>query len=158
MRADGSEKHRWAVQNWSHGTWLDQTDVMQGTLLPPGHAIVSASPNSAPHEVAAAVSGPYYWHSAPSSDGQWIVSDTNWPDIGIQLIHVPTGHFRTLCMSDSGYAHPHPVLNHDASNAMFTSDRSGISQVYCVEISDAFKEEVAAENTLKKDRAADFPD
>lgn len=37
------------------------------------------------------------WHIAPSRDGRSIICDTAHPDIGIQLVDVPTGTRRTVC-------------------------------------------------------------
>ena len=95
--------------------------------------------------------GPYFWHSGASFDGEWIVSDTNWPDEGLHLIHVPTGHFRFLCRPEasqdhSQFGHPHPALSQDGRIAIFASDRTGVTQVYAAHIPDTFRDEVATGN------------
>jgi len=154
MRPDGSENRRWSVQNWAHSAWVGSTDRMQGTLLPPGHAILWASPEERPGATIAA--GPYFWHSSASLDGEWIVSDTNWPDIGLQLIHVPTGRYSTLCLSQATNsnhpAHPHPCFSPDGARVLYNSDRTGINQIYLVTIPDWLRDELRTGNLLMRHR------
>ena len=94
------------------------------------------------------VEGPYFWHAGASFDGEWIIADTNWPDRGLQLVHVPTGRYAPLCHpnSSNGYpqwTHPHPQLSPDGKYALYGSDRTGCPQVYLAEITDEFRAHVA---------------
>ena len=83
-------------------------------------------------------------------------ADTTFPDIGLQLFD-PTdgvGEPRTLCLSASSnqgahwntdhcpyddgiqkpyapqHTHPHPSFSPDGRRVVFTSDRTGVSQLY----------------------------
>ncbi len=102
------------------------------------------------------------WHPCSLRDGSLIVSDTHLPDIGLQLIDPETGSHRALCEPKSSNAgtqwafdipadearggelntygpqwtHPHPSFSKDGKWVAFTSDRTGWSQVYMVEVSE----------------------
>ena len=155
MDADGEGDHRWPVQNWAHSAWVGTSDRMQGTLLPPDHAITWIAPDQTLEEMETITSGPYFWHSSASADGQWLVADTQWPDIGLQLIHLPTGRYHTLCRSESsimGHAHPHPSFSPDGTRVLFNSDRTGIIQVYVVKVPEWLTEKLEAGALLKRDR------
>ena len=79
--------------------------------------------------------GGNYWHCCPNADGSLVVADTNWPDDGIQLVDVASGEVETLCLSRSSInVHPHPCFSPDGAKVAFTSDVSGSSQVYIVEL------------------------
>ncbi len=155
MRADGTDNRRWAVQNWAHSSWLGLTDRMQGTLLPPGHGLNHIAPDETePTTIVAA--GPYFWHSGASLDGEWLVTDTNWPDVGLQLVHVPTGRFGTLCLSLSANGshptHPHPSFSPDGRKVLYNSTRTGICQIYVAHVSDDLIEEVRGGDLYKRSR------
>lgn len=134
-----------AFRDYAHCTWLGRTDVLQKTLLPPGHGIVTCGIDEPdPTPVCA---GPYFWHSASSEDGEWLVSDTNWPDEGIMLVHVPTGRYAALVKprSDIGHqqeTHPHPSFNRDGTKVVFTSNQTGLSQVYVCDVPDVIRQEI----------------
>jgi len=92
--------------------------------------------------------------------GTLMVADTKFPDIGIQLFNPldGSGEPRFLCLSDSTnvgdhweidhcpyddgpvevyapqHTHPHPNFSPDGSRIVFTSDRTGHSQLYEVEV------------------------
>lgn len=97
------------------------------------------------------------WHAIADPAGKRIVCDTNFPDRGIHVLPAePTesGDEATLlCRSDSSsqgahwggpfpynqpfsaadavqHTHPHPRFSPDGSRVVFTSDRSGYSQIY----------------------------
>lgn len=154
MRSDGSDNRRWSVQNWAHSSWVGELDRMQGTLLPPGHGIVWTSPEE--QAGTSIATGPYFWHSGASLDGEWIVSDTNWPDIGLQLVHVPTGRYGTLCLSQATNsnhpAHPHPCFSPDGRRVLYNSDRTGINQIYLVTIPDWLTDELRTGKLLLRHR------
>jgi oligogalacturonide lyase len=151
MRPDGSDCQRWAVPNWSHTAWAGLTDRMQGTLHLPDCAIMSVAPGESDAKTVAI--GPYFWHSSTSDDAEWMVADTNWPNIGLQLIHGPTGAYRTLCrdMSSCGHperTHPHPVVSPDGDYVLFNSDRTGTSQVYVVAIPSWMKTQLRPQDAV----------
>ena len=100
------------------------------------------------------------WHAMVNRAGTLMVADTNFPDIGLQLFDPRDGVGlpRTLCRSKSSnmgkhwdtdhcpyddgptqvYApqntHPHPSFSPDGRLVVFTSDRTGQSQLYEVKI------------------------
>lgn len=102
------------------------------------------------------------WHATADSKGARMVSDTNFPDIGLQIFDCTDGIGtpRTLCYPEASsigehwdgpfpyeqgpvavYApqetHPHPRFSPDGTRVVYTSDRSGFPQVYEVEVSEA---------------------
>lgn len=147
MNEDGSdEKFISTIDMFGHSTMLGRTSLIQGTGQPPHRCIWIAEAEKEPYKL---VEGPYFWHSGASFDAEWIISDTNWPNEGLKLIHVPTRRWRTLCQSrgSQGHAqsgHAHPALSQDGRIVVFTSDRTGISQVYVAHVTDEFRESVMA--------------
>ncbi len=98
------------------------------------------------------------WHPSPSPDGKRVVCDTTCPDIGLQVIDPESGEHETLCYPGSSnggtqwaetvpadddragadtygpqWSHPHPSFSPDGTRVIYTSDRTGRSQVYVVE-------------------------
>ncbi len=99
------------------------------------------------------------WHAVSDSEGEWMIADTNFPDIGIILFRADRtkGPYLKVCNScssnqgahwagpfpyDNGpikvhapqHTHPHPSFSPDGNFAVFTSDRTGFSQVYEVDL------------------------
>lgn len=99
------------------------------------------------------------WHPSPRADGSLIVCDTTCPDIGLQLIEPKTGKRETLCFPGSSnggsqwaktvpeddrktrpetygpqWSHPHPSFSPDGKRVIYTSDRTGVSQIYVVDV------------------------
>jgi len=95
------------------------------------------------------------WHSICNRQGTLMVADTNLPDIGIQVFDPldGIGEPETLCLSEASsvgdhwagpfpyadgpikvyapqHTHPHPSFSPDGKIVVFTSDRTGHSQVY----------------------------
>jgi oligogalacturonide lyase len=81
-----------------------------------------------------------FWHAASDLEGKLVVADTNWPDLGIQLVDVATGGIDKLCESDSSdpnkQVHPHPSLSPDGTKVIFGSSSTGSSEVYVADLSD----------------------
>jgi hypothetical protein len=142
---DGGDEKLICTDYYSHATMLGRTPYMQGCGKWGDRSITIAGNNDERRTVC---TGPYFWHSGASFDAEWIVADTNWPDYGIQLIHVATGNFRYLCNPASslktGLDHPHPALSGDGRIALYRSDRSGACQAYLVHIPETFRESVIA--------------
>jgi len=145
LDVDGGDDRLICIDQFSHATMLGRTPRVQGCGKWGNRSIMIAGEGEEPRKVC---EGPYFWHSGASFDAEWIAADTNWPDYGLQLVHVPTGHFRYLCYSGSslknGLVHPHPSLSNDGRVAMFRSDRSGECQAYLVRIPEDFRESVKA--------------
>ena len=132
-------------QSFAHRTWFGTRDRFQGTLLPPGHGLVHVGLNEP--EPTPICAGPYFWHSGCSEDGEWIIADTNWPDIGIMLIHATNGRYAPLIVPQSASGdgqgtHGHPSFNRDASKVIYTSNRTGLPQVYICDVPDALRQEL----------------
>ncbi len=130
---------------FSHCTWHGKSDVRIGTYLPPDHGIAIASIDGT--EKTEICSGPYFCHSASSEDGRWGVADTNWPMEGIFLVHVPSGRYAKLVnpplrFGHQQLTHPHPSFNRDATRVAFTSNETGLSQVYVIEIPENLRKEL----------------
>ncbi len=132
------------TQNFGHSTMLGTTGLIQGTGVPPDRCIWIDGDGGEPYKLA---QGPYFWHAGGSFDGEWTVADTNWPDVGLQLVNIPARRFRTLCharasQDHSQRGHPHPGLSPDGRVCVFSSDRTGVSQVYVAHIAGEFRESV----------------
>ncbi len=104
IAADGSNLRAYTFRNFAHHTWFGTEGLMQGTLLPPGHALATYSEGD--EQPTILTEGRYYWHSSPSADAQWIVSDTNWPREGLYLFHLPSGTVTWLCDPQASCSHP----------------------------------------------------
>ncbi len=144
--SDGSNLREYDFTQFAHRTWFGDTGSMQGTLLPPGHALVTHKEGEA--DATVLTEGRYYWHSSSSRDAQWIVSDTNWPQEGIYLLHVPSRTVTYVCdpgasCSHPQWAHPHPSLSPGLGYVLFNSDMTGVGQVYLAELTPEFLEQAA---------------
>lgn len=143
---DGDEKGIYTSSyDFAHCTMLGQTERVQGCALPPDRALVTIGLGD--EEPTTIAQGVYFWHSASSRDGEWIIADTNWPDEGLQLVHVPTGRYRPLCYPRSSqghpqWTHPHPQFSPDGRHVVFNSDRTGICQIYIAAVPDELRERV----------------
>lgn len=87
------------------------------------------------------------------------VCDTTCPDVGLQLIDLKTGKHETLCFSGSSnggsqraktvpendhktrpetygsqWSHSRPSFSPDGKRVIYTSDRTGVSQIYFVDV------------------------
>ncbi len=147
LDVDGGDARLICVDYYSHATMLGKTTKTQGCGKWGTNAVTVCAEGEAPRVVA---EGPYFWHSGASYDGEWIAADTNWPDYGIMLVHVPTGNFRRVCYPESSFStgllHPHPGLSFDGRIMTFRSDREehGIGQAYHVRLPDELRESVMA--------------
>ncbi|MDW8321637.1 MAG: oligogalacturonate lyase family protein [Armatimonadota bacterium] len=145
---DGREKGVYTSSyDFAHCTFLGKSERVQGCALPPDRALTHIGLGE--EQPTAIAQGVYFWHSASTLDGEWIISDTNWPDEGLQLVHVPTGRYRPLCYPRSSqghpqWTHPHPQFSPDGRVVLFNSDRTGICQIYLAFIPDDLRERVRA--------------
>jgi len=151
---NGEDEQFISPSQYAHATVLGGTRRIQGCGKPPERCIWVAEAGKPAERL---VQGPYFWHSGASYDGEWIVADTNWPDQGLQLIHVPTRRFQTLCFPRASqdhvqYGHPHPTVSQDGRVVLFRSDRTGVSQLYLVRISEEFRERVKSGDLSGQDK------
>ena len=95
------------------------------------------------------------WHAICNRQGTRMVADTNFPDIGLQVFDPRDGigQPQALCHPESSslgehwngpfpydhgpikvyapqHTHPHPSFSPDGRFVVYTSDRTGYSQVY----------------------------
>lgn len=143
---DGTRLRPAPFDRFAHNTWFGSTGKLQGTLLPPGHAIVTFGEGDKNPRVL--TEGRYYWHSSASADANWIVSDTNWPQEGIFLLHVASKTVTYVCdprssCSHPQWTHPHPSISPGLKYILFNSDMTGIGQVYVAELTGEFLDQAA---------------
>lgn len=79
--------------------WLGTTKKIMSILAKQHQGIVVMREDNKVPEVIA--KGEHFWHGSFSVDGKWMVSDTNWTDHGIHLIHVATKKYKVLCYPNS---------------------------------------------------------
>lgn len=159
VRTDGTDLgplHRHDKTEWiTHETFLGPSDEVIFVHWPFALKAIRAGETQAPRVVA----GFNVWHPSPSPDGSRIVCDTTCPDIGLRLIDPRTGAHRPLCAPRSSnggtqwthripadddraradtygpqWSHPHPSFSPDGKRVIYTSDRTGTSQVYIVDV------------------------
>ncbi len=132
----------------AHAMWLGATGNWVCTLKPPGRGVGLLDRKNDRFEMLA--EGQYFWHPGASRDGAWVVADTNWPDEGLWLINVRTKRRKRLCFAGASQGHPqythlHANLNDDGSMAVFSSDRTNVTQVYVVPIPEDFRAKLSAD-------------
>jgi hypothetical protein len=144
-----------ASYDFAHCTFLGRTGRLQGCALPPDRALLTLGVGD--EQPRAIARGVYFWHSASTPDGEWVVADTNWPDEGLQLVHVPTGRFRPLCYARGSqghpqWTHPHPQFSPDGQYVLYNSDRTGICQIYLARVPEDLRERIRTGQLTAKDR------
>lgn len=144
-------KKEWIV----HETWKPGSREILTTNWP--HGVMGIDTDSGAVRWAARFNA---WHPMIDRTGRWMVADTKNPDIGLQLFdpNDGIGAPRTLCLPESSNAgdhwntdhcpyddgpvhvyapqhtHPHPNFSPDNQWIVFTSDRTGYSQIYEVAV------------------------
>ncbi|MFE5320837.1 oligogalacturonate lyase family protein [Paenibacillus sp. NPDC056579] len=129
-----------------HWMWIGGTKRIMSNLEKELQGIAVMSEGDAAPEMY--VHGEHYWHASSSMDGQWMVSDTNWPDHGIHLLNVATKKHKVLCYPNSSschpqWTHPHPSFSPDGKMVVYNSDVTGIPHIYLAAIPDEMLEELA---------------
>jgi oligogalacturonide lyase len=145
------QKSEWIT----HETWLPGRRELIAVNWP--HGVIGVDVDSGKCRRVAAFNA---WHPSPNAAGTLMVTDTNHPDIGLHLfdpcdgVGVPRflchagasnvgSHWHTdHCAYDDGpvsvyapqHTHPHPHFSPDNRHVAFTSDRTGVAQVYEVEL------------------------
>jgi hypothetical protein len=145
---DGAPVTRYGTNVFAHQCPLGRTGILQGCALWPHHSLLTLGPG----EDAATMlhSGPYYWHSSGSLDGEWIVTDSNWPNEGIFLVNASTRRSGVLLHphntgAEAQWTHAHPFFSPDAQHVAFNSDATGTGQICVVKIPEALKERLATQ-------------
>ncbi|HPK75138.1 MAG TPA: hypothetical protein PLM57_10055 [Candidatus Latescibacteria bacterium] len=130
----------------NHYCPMGSTGLVVTTAAHPGNALDVAAPGGCERVLAR---GTGFWHVSSDETGTWLASDTNWPDVGLQIVNSHTGKYATLCMTGASGGHPqwthaHPVISPDARWVLFTSDRAGFQHVYLADIPPEFKKALSA--------------
>ncbi len=133
-------------QSTGHYAWFGHTGRVVSTVNDPFGSIVTMGEND--DEPDLVVKGGHFWHASGSDDGKWIVSDTNWPDLGLILVSAETGVWAPLCRPEASsghpqWTHPHPEFSPDGRYVVYNSDKTGIGQVYAVEVPDEIREKIS---------------
>ena len=147
------KRKEWIV----HETWRPGTRELVVTNWP--HGVIGVDIDTGARRTVCSFNA---WHAGINRQGTLMCADTNLPDIGLQLFDPLDGKGvpRTLCLSeatnvgahwdtdhcpyDDGpvdvyapqHTHPHPCFSPDGEKVVFTSDRTGHSQVYVVGVRD----------------------
>lgn len=147
-----SARKEWVV----HESWIPGTREIAFVDWPHGMRAVDID-TGALREITSVNA----WHAVSDRSGSLVVSDTTYPDIGLQVFSVDGrlaprticypeawnlgAHWHTdHCPYDDGvtdvyapqHTHPHPSFSPDGRFVVFTSDRTGHSQVYEAELPD----------------------
>lgn len=146
LYARNVEKNEWIT----HETWIPGTRELAFVNWPRGVRCVNVDTGTE-RQVATFNA----WHAISNPAGTCMVADTNFPDIGIQIFDPRDGigEPQTLCYPAASsigehwngpfpyangpvqvyapqHTHPHPSFSPDGQHVVFTSDRSGFTQIY----------------------------
>ncbi len=149
VKLNGSGEHEIPLdQHNGHSAWLGPTGKIYTASVYGVNRITMCDQAGGPVETIA--EGPYFWHPGCDPTGEWIVSDTNWPDEGLWIINVKTKKKAKLCASMSsnshpGWSHPHPCVGPGGKEVLFNSDRTGVPHVYAAHVPEELRKKLAAE-------------
>ena len=158
INRDGSNNRRLfqrAAGEWiTHESWIPGTRELAFVDWPRGIRCVNVDTGAERR-----VTSFNAWHAICNLQGMLMVADTNFPDIGLQVFDSRDGVGlpKTLCYPESSnlgehwngpfpydhgpikvyapqHTHPHPSFSPDGRFVVYTSDRTGFSQVYEVEL------------------------
>lgn len=143
---DGTNRRVLPTAELSHFTWVGRTKRYLGAGMWP-HPIIHTRADGDP-ESTEIVRGSFFCHTGLSYDEDWTIADTNWPNEGLMLVNLRTRQYALLCVpGNSGghpqWAHVHPAMSPDGSMAIYTSDRTGIMQVYVARIPAELRDRLA---------------
>jgi len=129
-----------------HFSWFGMTGDLISTVNTPFGSIATIGENDTEPQILAL--GGHFWHAAGTLDGRWVVSDTNWPDMGLILLNTETRLWAPLCASGSAHGHPqwthpHPIFSPDGQYVVYNSDRTGIGQVYAARVPDDIRAQIS---------------
>ena len=164
IRRDGSDNRRLYARNVERNEWITHESWIPGTRelafvdWPHGIRCVHADTGTERR-----VTSCNAWHAICNRQGTLMAADTNFPDTGLQLFDPRDGIGEpvTLCYPEASsvgehwngpfpyakgpvkvraeqHTHPHPSFSPDGKLVVYTSDRTGHSQVYEAEIPERF--------------------
>lgn len=145
-----------AAKEWIvHETWLPHTRELLVTRWP--HGMIAVHVDTGAVRPVCSFNA---WHTSVNRQGTLMCADTAYPDTGLHLFNPldNIGQPHLLCLSQSSnqgthwhtdhcpyddrngprpgqvyapqHTHPHPAFSPDGKIIVFTSDRTGFSQVY----------------------------
>ena len=143
---DGSNLRVLPTADLSHFTWVGLERKYLGAGMWPRRIIHMREDGQTDSTII--VEGSYFSHTGLSYDANWTVADTNWPNEGIMVVNIPVRQYARLCVSENTGGHPqwthaHPAFSPDGNMVAYTSDRTGIMQVYVAAVSPEFKHRLA---------------
>ena len=164
IRREGSGNRRLYARNVERNEWITHESWIPGTrelaFVDWPHGIRCIQVDTG---IERRVTSCNAWHAICNRQGTLMVADTNFPDIGLQLFDPldGVGEPTTLCYPEASsigehwngpfpyakgpikvhseqHTHPHPSFSPDGKLVVYTSDRTGYSQVYEVEVPERF--------------------
>jgi hypothetical protein len=146
MEYDGSNQRVLPTADLSHFTWVGKTKRFLGAGMWEHRIIHTIEEGQT--ESTVVVEGSYFWHTGISWDPDWTVADTNWPNEGVMIVNLRTRQYARLCLTENSSGHPqwahvHPAFSPDGNKVVYTSDRTGICQVYVADVPKEFKDRLA---------------
>jgi len=143
---DGSNLRVLPTADLSHFTWVGKQKKYLGCGMW-GRRIIHMRKDGQTDSTVV-VEGSFFWHSGLSYDADWTVADTNWPNEGIMIVNIPARQYARLCLSDNSAGHPqsahaHPAFSPDGKKVVYTSDRTGVCQVYVADVPDEMRARLA---------------
>lgn len=140
VKLDGSDLLRNCVDKSNgHWAWLGRTGKIVTNRLDDHNYMSVGDIYSGELTDIVHAPGIRFWHGGSSNDGTKVISDTNWPNLGLYVIDVATGEYRNVCLTKNyaGHAqrsHAHPSFSPDMKYAAFQSDATGTTQVYLAKL------------------------
>ena len=149
MNHDGTNLRVLPTATLSHFTWAGTTKRFVGAGMWERRVIHTIEEGQRDSSVV--VEGSFFWHTGISWDAEWTVADTNWPNEGLMIVNIRARQYARLCLTDNTAGHPqwthaHPAFSPDGKRVVYTSDRTGICQVYVADVPEEFKAWVATPN------------
>lgn len=157
IRRDGTENKQiyfrkpkeWVV----HEVWHPKEKSIYTVIWPKGFYKINETENS-----SEALFEFNSWHANIDKTGNYVVFDTVYPDTGLYLYSIGKKRFQKICNSNSSNqgvhwntdhcpyddqpiqvyppqeTHPHPQFSPDGKYIVYTSDKTGVAQMYLAEL------------------------
>ena len=133
-----------------HECWVGESGwVAYSESRPPDVAVRGGNFRAArpgDDESRPVTTGYYFNHISVSACGRYFIGDaTNLEGVPLVVGSMATGRSVILCRTETTpaspqWVHAHPYFTTDSSSAIFNSDRSGVPQIYRIEVPDGLLE------------------